>query len=298
MISLIIPFIDNWEFTEVCLNRAMDNAINPFEIVLIDNGSDKSYKKTVSDMLKKGVTLVYARNDNNLGVVESFNIGLEKASGELLCFIHNDVLLQENGWDTKIQSAFDNDNQLGLAGLFGGDSVTPDGGRGNSRSNMLGLEWGKCDCHTVAGLHHGAQNTGVSSAIVLDGVGLFFTRECLQRIQKETTALDTTIRAPHHWYDRNLTLHAAELGYHVAVIGVGFDHWSGATANSSMKYHQSAMEWISDHPEWAEKWADKTMDEKIYWTGENQFREDWLGKLPAKVDGDYNVTWGARWNML
>lgn len=292
MITLVVPIVDGWEYTQKCIQRAVQNSRHAFELVVIDNGSDKSYYKDIKKLLRPNVSYQYIRNEQNLGVIAAFVQATDHAVSDIICFIHNDVLIQESQWEKKIEHYFDNDPKLGLAGLLGGNGVHPDGGRMNVVSNMLGKEWGKCDiCHTVAALHHGSQMTDISPAIVLDGVGLFFRRTCLEEIIAKTTALDETVRAPHHWYDRNLTLNATRLGWHVAVIGVAFDHWSGATANSSTKYHETAMKWMDAHPEWLQRHAEKSPDEMVYWTGENQFGKEWASLLPAMIDGDYNVRW-------
>ena len=292
MIALVIPIIDNWDITKHCIQRAVANSRHGFELIIIDNGSDENYEKRIKKLLKPHILYKYVKNDTNLGVIASFNQGLQHAVSDIICFIHNDVLLQEPEWEKKIEHYFDNDSRLGLAGLLGGTGVSPDGGRINVLSNMQGAEWGKCDgCHPIAALHHGALLEGISPATVLDGVGLFFRRACLEQIQKQTTALDTDVRAPHHWYDRNLTCNALKLGWHVAILGVGFDHWSGATANSSSKYHTAAEEWLAKHPEWSSKFPDKNLDEKIYWTGENQFRQEWDNFLPVNVLPDYSLVW-------
>lgn len=292
MIALVVPFVDNWDFTEHCIKRAVQLSRHGFELIAIDNGSDEDYEKRIKAILKPSVMLRYVKNKENLGVIATFNQGLQHAVSDIICFIHNDVLIQELEWEKKIEHYFEDDPRLGLAGLLGGSGVHPDGGRMNVVSNMRGDEWGKCNgCHPVAALHHGMQLEGISPATVLDGVGLFFRRQCLQEIKDKTTALDVNVRAPHHWYDRNLTLHATALGWHVAVVGVGFDHWSGATANSSEKYHKTVSKWLKQHPDLAKQHEGKTLDETAYWIGENQFRAEWGNRLPVTINYNYEVTW-------
>jgi glycosyltransferase involved in cell wall biosynthesis len=293
MIALVIPFVDTWDFVEKCIKTAVINSRHAFELIVIDNGSDENYEKRIKALLRPYVLFRYVRNEKNLGVIQSFRQGARAASSDIVCFIHSDVLLQEKQWEKKIEHYFDNDPRLGLAGLLGGDGVFFNGGREHVVSNMQGLEWGKCDCHDVVANHHGVQMTEISPAIVLDGVGLFFRKECLINIMTKTTALDPKVRAPHHWYDRNLTLNAAALGWHTAVIGIGFDHWSGATANTSEKYHVTAEEWLNNHEEWLPLVRDKPIDQAIYNIGEKQFSDEWGSKMPARIDKNYKVRYNS-----
>lgn len=293
MITLVVPFIDTFDdFVVPVIKHAVDFSRAPFELLMVDNGSDRSYEADIKKMLGKmnaisRVQLNYIRNEQNPGIIVTFNQAVDKASTDIICFIHSDVLLQEEGWERKIENAFDNDPHLGLAGLLGAGGVGYDGGRMGTVSNMRGDEWGKCSCHQLVSMHHGNFSTGISAAAVLDGVGLFFRRACFDQIRHSTDALDPEVRPPHHWYDRNLTLYAITRGWHVSVIGVGFDHWSGATANTSEKYRTTAREWLEKYqPDYQPK---DNVDLACYNVGLKQFTREWAPYLPCLVNGDYQV---------
>src|SRR5207253_9726635 len=107
---------------------------------------------------------------------------------------------------------------------FGARGVHPDGGREGCMSHMLGREWGKTEGAQPAALHHGELMTGVSPAVVFDGVGLSFRRSTLQDLAYNTDTF-ADFRPMHHWYDRILSLKTLDRGYHMAVIVIQFDHW-------------------------------------------------------------------------
>lgn len=288
MISMIIPVIDQESFTKRCLEKLAANTTEPTELVIIDNGSEKSQGDIViGATAASNLKVKYVRNQSNIGVLATFKQGLKVASGDILFYMHNDVLLHEYGWNWRVAQAFGEDPKLGLAGLLGARVCMPDGGRVGVMSHMLGEEWGKTELKPAA-LHHGELMTGIAPAAVFDGVGLIFRREALEDVSGRYNLWGED-RPLHHFYDRNISLAFLEAGYHMAVIGLKFDHYSGATANHSASYHATALKWCEQHNI---PLIDNNADLTVYREAERQFFADWSSKLPAQVEVDYSVRWG------
>lgn len=286
MISLVIPFIDQHEFLDRCLDNIRRFTTAEIEIVLINNGG-KSYKPKHDVPSNRNHTMVLVDNLTNIGVLKTFQQGLEVSSGDIICFIHSDVLIHESGWNERVEFAFAADPGLGLAGLIGARGCFPDGGREGTMSNMSGEVWGGCECHDVVARHHGELMMGTAPAATLDGVGMFFRRTALEEVAKKTNIFAED-RPPHHWYDRNICMNFLEQGWRIKVLGIKFDHWSGATANQSPEYHDYAKEWCEKRNIPLE---DGNSDLTVYKVGEKQFFEEWSPKLPVTVDDNFTVTW-------
>lgn len=289
-ITLVVPFIDAWDVTKRCIEKVVVNTTEPIQLVLISNGSEHDYGKELDKLLRKNkrIKCHYQHNNDNQGVLATFKQGYSLATGDVICFIHNDVLIQEKGWDVKVWQAFEQHPQLGLAGLFGAVGVGNNGGRVRSQSKMLGVEWGKCDCHDVAWKHHSEYIDGLSPATILDGVGMFFTRDALKALT-ETDMFDDW-RAPHHFYDRIMPLKLIDKGFKVASLGIGFDHWSGATANSSQTYNDLALKWAQDNGAYVD-WLNP--DQMVYNAAEVQFFEEFGHRIPCSVDSNWNYLWAG-----
>lgn len=287
-LTLVIPFVDTWAITKRCVEKIVENTTEPIELLFIDNGSLGNYKARLAKLVDTGLfEFKYYRNAKNRGVLETFRQGQMYATGDIICFIHNDVLIQEHGWNVKVREAFESNPQLGLGGLFGAVGVGNNGGRIRSQSNMRGDEWGKCECHSVAWQHHSEFCDTISPATILDGVGMFFSRQALHDLA--TTDIFADWRAPHHFYDRIIPLKLIDKGYKIATIGVGFDHYSGATANSSDKWRSTARRWLEDHhlP------VSDAPDQDVYNEAERQFFKEFGHRLPATVDSNWNYVWSG-----
>lgn len=284
-VSLIIPFIDEPEVTKHCLETACKNAGSDFELLLIDNGSDKNYLPEFQKVIGKKPRILQIRNLTNIGVLLTFKQGF-MASGDIIGFIHNDVLLHEENWVQKVSDAFEGNPHLGLVGIFGALGVGNNGGRVRPQSNMLGLEWGKCECHPVAWQHHSEYIEHLAPATILDGVGMFFSRDAAQELIR--TDMFDSWRAPHHFYDRIIPLKLIDKGFLVGTLPLGFDHWSGATANSSEKYAETGKAWLESQNTYNPA---EPVDKQIYDIAERQFFDEFGARIPCSVDQAWNYTW-------
>lgn len=284
-LSLVIPYINQIDITRKCVGTAFANASSDdWELVLIRNGG--------TDVFQPGEATPQAVSHSvlpqNIGVLPTFKLGLEKAHGDIIAFIHNDVLIHGKDWDRRIIEAFEADPKLGLAGFFAARGTGTNGGREYPMSHMVGKEWGACACHAgQTWAHHGSLLEGVTPAGGLDGLSLIFRREALKQLAKETDMFKDW-RAPHHFYDRIMVCKLVDLGWHIAGIGIEHDHWSGATANSSQDYADLAKAWCDrEGVAFADNW-----DRSVYLEAERQFFKEYGHRLPLRVDGDYNYRWG------
>jgi GT2 family glycosyltransferase len=97
LVSIIILNYNTPDITLNCINSILKNTnkIN-FEIVLVDNGSDKSSQKLFKKKLFgiKNINLIYSKK--NLGFGSGNNLGVENSKGNFLFFINSDTLIYEN----------------------------------------------------------------------------------------------------------------------------------------------------------------------------------------------------------
>ena len=67
--------------------------------------------------------VVVDNRDNRHDLFSAYNEGLGRATGELLCFLHEDLTFPEAGWDARAVAHFDADAGLGMIGVAGGRSL-------------------------------------------------------------------------------------------------------------------------------------------------------------------------------
>jgi glycosyltransferase involved in cell wall biosynthesis len=289
-ISIIIPFVDSWDITSKSIEYLAQNTSTKSELVLIDNGSDNNYREDCLDIIRQSnLDLIYIKNDINICALPTFKQGFDAASGDILCYMHNDVLIHEEGWDQRVLDCFNQDTKMGLVGLFGARKVHQNGGRDGCTSNMLGKVWGSCSCHPVASMHHGEIMVGISPSVVFDSLSMFFSRDAMRNLIENTDSF-ADWRSPSHFYDRFFGIKVLDLGYHMATIGIGFDHYGGGTSGASPKYKEFLRSWLTEHN--VPYSDDDDLDIKIYQVAESQWLTEFAHRLPVSVDSEYNLTWG------
>lgn len=114
-LSIVIPVYNNWNFTNTAL-KDLSHLPSDHEIIIVDNGSTDSTEKELSGRND----IIYIRNNENLGFAKSSNQGFEKAQGEFVLFLNNDIKVK-NRHDNWTEDLIDAAEQTkGLVGPTGG----------------------------------------------------------------------------------------------------------------------------------------------------------------------------------
>jgi GT2 family glycosyltransferase len=88
--------------------------------------SDALHYRNVKKTATGQVDYVCIDNRNgNYGICAAYNIGVEKAVGDILVFMHEDVFFMEPGWD-KVLAQKIADPSIGLVGVAGTQYLFPD----------------------------------------------------------------------------------------------------------------------------------------------------------------------------
>ena len=101
LISIIIPSKDNPEMLARCIRSIENHASVPHEIIIVDNGSNEVNRRKVREVVdainEEGRCLyVYKRMEFNMPAF--YNLGAQYANGEMLLFLHDDIVVQKTGW--------------------------------------------------------------------------------------------------------------------------------------------------------------------------------------------------------
>lgn len=117
-ISIIIVNYNLAKEIENCLNSlllVLDSQKDfRYEIIIVDNNSpDKRLPETEKKFMRDNIIFFYL--DENIGFGKGCNYGFSKASGEYICFLNPDTILNENIFLSIIR-LFENDKSIGIIG--------------------------------------------------------------------------------------------------------------------------------------------------------------------------------------
>lgn len=209
-----------------------------------------SRKKEISESLKNNIAstigcdfelVIIDNSKKEYNIFTAYNEGVRRAKGDILCFMHDDILaFHTNRWGRNIESHFNNDIELGLVGISGSHFM-PD----------TPAEWYHCQCgsggciQTVNGVTEDSQHLenfkdgkSILEAVIVDGMFM-----CIRKTLFKTISFDDETFTGWHCYDTDICLQVINAGFKVAIVSdILLEHssWGNLTedwVNSTIKVH-------------------------------------------------------------
>ena len=173
-----------------------------------------------------GVRSVHNTPEKNLGVVGSYQeLSENPSSSDILCFLHDDVICREPGWDERVLAEFENP-QVGVVG-FGGAKWHGTSDLYKTPYRLDQLRRGDYMSNVDDAEVHGARFTGSTEVSVCDGFALIVRRDLLD----DAGGWRGLARGCDFFcYDYALCAMARRLGYRIRSVGIRCHHLGGRTS--------------------------------------------------------------------
>ena len=139
LFSVVIPNWNGKHFLQSCLDSLRAQTHPNIEVIIVDNASSDGSQEYIKTAYPEVFLIELSENQ---GFTGACNIGMEKATGEIVSLLNNDTEVEPN-WIAEIVSAFDRHPDVGMIAskmlLFNerdkihttGDFFTTDGRAGN-----------------------------------------------------------------------------------------------------------------------------------------------------------------------
>lgn len=224
--TIAIPCLGKLAALKGCVASVLGTLAHPeqTELILFDQDPSDRWgwwaRKYLSSMVGR---LVVMEAPGNAGLPKAHNRMASVATGtsKAIAYLHNDVLIYDKGWDTRVLQLFEAVSKVGVIGFAGARGVGANGSRYEFWSNMLEAEI------------HGSRGYNVLPVAMLDGFSLIVNRELLK-----TVGWDESYPI-HHYYDYDICTTAHSLGWRNLLCGVRCHHLSGIT-NAGKAYNDHA----------------------------------------------------------
>lgn len=193
-----------------------------------------------------GVEYEVVSIDNSHGsynIFQAYNKGVSLAKGDILCFMHDDILFRSNGWGHVVEEAFSAEAKLGALGVAGGHFL-PD----------CPCSWSTCKTtsfhvwqtnHDGSATEYGCRDYDGGKRTVevacLDGLWI-----CIRRSLFDTIRFDDSTFKGFHCYDSDICMQILSAGYSVNVtFDIDIEHRSNGACNQ--QYYDNLDLW---HKKW------------------------------------------------
>ncbi len=215
---LVILCCDQLECTRLCLESVLRHTRQPFELVLVDNGSTDGTPAHLSEIARRAgpARVAVLRNESNRGFPAGANQGLAAARGRYVVFLNNDTVVTEGWLERLIECVLHRSPRVGMAGPVTNwppSQSVPVGYRG-----LDGLD------EFAAARRR--EYFGISQEVdLLVGFCVLVRREVLERIG----GFDERF-GPGYYDDKDLCRRAREAGYELhRVLDAFVHHFGGRT---------------------------------------------------------------------
>ncbi|WP_440653723.1 glycosyltransferase [Candidatus Pelagibacter sp. HIMB1506] len=96
LVSIIIPFYNEKNYFDECINSVLNQSYKNIEIIIINDGSDNEYIEYLRRIQSKNPDRIFLINKENEGVSSARNLGIQKANGKYVSFLDSDDIWLPN----------------------------------------------------------------------------------------------------------------------------------------------------------------------------------------------------------
>lgn len=172
-------------------------------IVICGRGGtiSKQMQQNIASTVGCDYELVIIDNSTNkYSIFQAYNIGVSRAKGDILCFVHDDVLFRTNNWGTIVGEMFADDT-IGMIG-FAGAHFLPAAPMYWSESPIISEYNLHNDGGTIKNCFQQSYfRSGIIDAIVCDGFCFFMPRYLFDHL-----SFDEKTYQGFHMYDMDICM--------------------------------------------------------------------------------------------
>lgn len=111
VVSIVIPVWNNLTLTQNCINSIRQFTETPYQLVIIDNGSNLEVTEWLIRNLFDNDIII--RNSVNIGFVIGCNQGIKLSTGYYILLLNNDTIVTASNWLAKLIDSLDKADLVG-----------------------------------------------------------------------------------------------------------------------------------------------------------------------------------------
>ena len=116
-LSIIIPCYNVEDYLAKCIDSVIDNKLDDYEVILVNDGSKDSTLNICNEYKKKYPKLIKVIDKENGGLSDARNVGLENSKGEYVTFLDSDDYVDKKMYKTMLDKAYKEDFDMVCCGV-------------------------------------------------------------------------------------------------------------------------------------------------------------------------------------
>lgn len=185
-------------------------------------------------------------SNNQYSIFSAYNKGVRRAKGDILCFMHDDILFQSNNWGTLVENLFKKNGGIGAVGVAGGHLMyNCPCSWWNSEITSMHIFTENAFGQLDESIHneYAGEKTSIEIASI-DGLWM-----CIRGSLFDTISFDDKTFSGFHCYDSDICMQILMAGYQIEV-SFEIDILHRGKGNLNEQYYHSIELW---HKKWQNK---------------------------------------------
>lgn len=187
--------------------------------------------------------VVIDNSKNKYSIFSAYNEGVRRSKGNVLCFMHDDILYRKKNWGSEVEKIFENDG-IGCVGVVGGHCFLGDSAKWwNTRMRSGQIIQASDMKYNNYKLFSECNSIEV---VAIDGLWM-----CIPKKMFEQISFDTKNYKGFHCYDADICMQINAIGKQVRVMNnILIEHSSYGTCDDSFYENQKIFlnKWNSFFP--------------------------------------------------
>ncbi len=115
LVSIVIPVSGKLKYLKKCIKSIQQHTKTPYEILFVSSGAEKGALKWLKSVINEEKNFRLIKSERSLGSSGSWNKGIKNSLGDVIIFMHNDVVVSD-GWLSGILENIRCNRNLGVFG--------------------------------------------------------------------------------------------------------------------------------------------------------------------------------------
>ncbi|NLO20007.1 MAG: glycosyltransferase, partial [Ignavibacteria bacterium] len=119
LVSVIIPTIGKRpKELKRAIQSVLDQTYYNIEIIVVNDGGDEKLIDLINSIDAKGSNIVYLRNEKNIKLAATRNVGLKAAQGKYVCYLDDDDFFYPNHIETLLRALENSDYKIAYTDAY------------------------------------------------------------------------------------------------------------------------------------------------------------------------------------
>lgn len=117
LISVIVPCYNVEKYVIKCLDSLVNQDQKGIEIIVVDDCSTDNTRQLLNDYIDSNPKIRYIKNEKNLGLAYSRNVGLKESKGKYIGFIDSDDYVSNNYYKGLYDAIIKEESEIAIADI-------------------------------------------------------------------------------------------------------------------------------------------------------------------------------------